>query len=110
VYIFDSLSQFEGAVAETVANGGAPATSLANLPSRFQFRYSALPGGAEPMQVLKSNKIDLYAQDEYKVASNLKLTYGLRATAVSFEDTALENPAVTAMTFANGEKFNNPVK
>jgi hypothetical protein len=106
VYIFDSLSQFEGAVAETVANGGAPATTLANLPSRFQYRYSALPGGAEPMQVLKSNKIDLYAQDEYKVASNLKLTYGLRATAVTFEDTALENTAVTAMTFANGEKFN----
>jgi hypothetical protein len=58
------------------------------------------------MQVLKSNKIDLYAQDEYKVSKNLKLTYGLRATAVSFEDTALENTAVTAMTFANGEKFN----
>ena len=106
VYIFDDLTTFNNAVAETVANGGTPATSLANLPSRFQYRYSALPGGAEPMQVLKSNKIDLYAQDEYKVASNLKLTYGLRATAVSFEDTALENPAVTAMTFANGEKFN----
>ena len=106
VYIFDSLTQFEDAVAETVANGGAPATTLANLPSRFQFRYSALPGGAEPLQVLKSNKIDLYAQDEYKVSNNLKLTYGLRATAVSFEDTALENKAVTAMTFANGEKFN----
>ena len=106
VYIFDSLSQFEAAAAETVTNGGAPATTLANLPSRFQFRYSALPNGAEPMQVLKSNKIDLYAQDEYKVLNNLKLTYGLRATAVSFEDTALENTAVTAMTFANGEKFN----
>lgn len=106
VYIFDSLAAFEGAVAETVANGGAPATSSANLPSRFQYRYSALPGGVEPMQVLKSNKIDLYAQDEYRVTTNLKLTYGIRATAVTFEDTALENTAVTAMTFANGEKFN----
>jgi hypothetical protein len=106
VYIFDSLTAFQGAVAETVANNGAPATTAANLPSRFQFRYSALPGGAEPMQVLKSNKIDVYAQDEYKAADNLKLTFGIRATAVSLVDTALENPAVTAMTFANGEKFN----
>ncbi|NHM02695.1 TonB-dependent receptor [Flavobacterium difficile] len=106
VYIFDTLAAFEGAVAETVANGGAPATTAANLPSRFQYRYSALPGGAEPLQVLKSNKIDIYAQDEYNVSDFLKLTLGVRATAVSFRDTALENPAVTAMTFANGEKFN----
>ena len=106
VYIFDTLAAFEGAVAETAANGGAPATSAANLPSRFQFRYSALPGGAKPLQVLKSNKIDLYVQDEYKATDYLKLTYGIRATAVSFEDTAIENKAVTAMTFANGEKFN----
>lgn len=106
VYIFDTLAAFQGAVAETVANNGAPAITAANLPSRFQYRYSALPGGAEPMQVLKSNKIDIYAQDEYKPTDNLKLTFGIRATAVSFEDTALENPAVTALTFGKGEKFN----
>jgi Carboxypeptidase regulatory-like domain len=104
VYIFDSLADFEAAVAETVTNGLVPSTAA--LPSRFQYRYSALPGGAEPLQILKSNKIDLYAQDEFKALENLKLTFGLRATAVSFKDTALENPAVTALTFANGERFN----
>lgn len=48
----------------------------------------------------------MYFQDEVKVNDQFKFVYGLRATAVSFSDTALENSAVTAMTFANGEKFN----
>lgn len=104
VFIFDSLQNFYDAANESLANGGTP--SINNLPSRTQFRYSALPGGAEPWQVLKSNKYDLYVQDEYKPYDNLKLTFGLRASRIDFDNTALENPAVTAMTFANGEKFN----
>ena len=102
-YIFDSLADFQSA-----ANGVSSPTAVSTgaLPSRFQYRYSALPGNAEPLQVLKSNKIDLYLQDEYKVDDQLKLTYGIRATRLSFENTALENPAVTALTFRNGEKFN----
>ena len=102
--VFNSLDEFYLAANESLASGGAPST--ANLPIRTQFRYSALPGGADPLQTLKSNKIDLYGQDEIKVYDNLRVTLGLRATRVSFEDTALENPLVTAMTFANGEKFN----
>ena len=102
-YIFDSLADFT-----SVANGVSSPTSISTgaLPSRFQYRYSALPGNAEPLQILKSNKFDLYLQDEYKVDDQLKLTYGIRATRISFENTALENPAVTALTFRNGEKFN----
>jgi Carboxypeptidase regulatory-like domain len=103
VYIFDSLADFKDVLNQPLNSTGV---STGALPSRFQLRYSALPGGVEPLQVLKSNKIDLYLQDEYKVDSQLKLTYGIRASRVSFEDTALENPAVTAMTFRNGEKFN----
>ncbi|MDR7209590.1 carboxypeptidase regulatory-like domain-containing protein [Flavobacterium piscis] len=104
VYIFDSLQDFYDAANESANNGGAPST--ANLPSRTQFRYSALPGAVEPLQIYKSNKLDLYAQDEIKLSDRLKVSLGLRATAVWFGDTALENPAVTAMTFANGEQFN----
>ncbi len=104
VYIFDSLSDFTAAANNSAANGNVPSTI--NYPSRFQFRYSALPGAAEPLQILKSNKIDLYVQDEYKVNNQLKLTYGIRASSILFENTALENTAVSAMTFRNGEKFN----
>lgn len=104
VYIFNSLDEFYNAANESIAANGAPST--VTLPFRTQFRYSALAGSAEPLQILQSHKIDLYVQDDFKVNDNLKIIYGVRATAVSFKDTALENPAVTAMTFANGEKFN----
>jgi hypothetical protein len=58
------------------------------------------------MQVLKTQRIDIYGQDEYQATSKLKLTLGLRAAVIDIEPTSLENPAVTAMTFANGEKLN----
>lgn len=106
VYIFNSLNDFYTAARQSVANGGRPSTFA---PSRFQLRYSALPGGVEPMQVLESNRLDLYLQDEYNATQNLKLTFGLRANVISLGNTALENPAITAMTFAGGEKLNTSV-
>lgn len=106
VYVFNSLADFYAAADQSLANGGAPSTATITSPARFQYRYSALPGGEEPLQILKSNKLDLYAQDEIKLSDKFKLSVGLRASRVWFADTALENPAVTAMTFANGEKFN----
>jgi hypothetical protein len=106
VYIFNSLADFYTAANQSLANGGAPSTFV---PARFQFRYSALPGAVEPMQVLKTNRLDLYVQDEYNATQNLKLTFGLRANIISIENTALENKAISAMTFASGEKWNTSV-
>lgn len=104
VYTFNSLNDFYAAANESANNQNRPSTVA--LPARLQFRYSALPNAAEPLQVFKSNKLDLYVQDEMKLSDKFKLTVGLRATSVWFADTALENPAVTALTFANGERFN----
>jgi hypothetical protein len=106
VYIFNSLTDFYTAANQSLANGGAPSTLA---PYRFQYRYSALPGAVDPMQTLKSTRLDIYGQDEYQVNDKLKLTGGLRVAIIDFENTALENPAVTSMTFANGEKFNTGV-
>jgi hypothetical protein len=106
VYVFNSLNDFYAAANESLANGGAPSTTISTMPNKVQFKYSALPGDAEPMQILKSNKLDLYAQDEMKLSDKFKLTVGLRASRIWYADTALENPTVTAMTFADGEKFN----
>ena len=107
VYIFNSLADFYKAANESLANGGRPSTTL---PARFQLRYSALPGGVEPMQVLKTTRVDVYGQDEWNVNKELKLTFGLRANVIAFGNTALENKAVSSMTFAvkdgSGEKFN----
>mgnify|MGYP003582754146 CR=1 FL=1 len=104
VYTFNSLNDFYAAANQSANTGGIPSTTA--LPARLQFRYSALPGAQEPLQIFKSNKLDLYVQDEMKLSDRFKLTVGLRATSVWFADTALENPAVTALTFAQGEKFN----
>jgi hypothetical protein len=106
VYIFNSLNDFYTAANQSLANGGRPSTLA---PFRFQYRYSALPGAVDPMQTLKSTRLDIYGQDEYQVNDKLKLTAGLRVAVIDFENTALENPAVTSMTFANGEKFNTGV-
>ena len=103
VYIFNSLADFYTAANQSLANGGEPSTLV---PSRFQFRYSALPGAIDPMQTLKTDRFDVYGQDEFQANEKLKLTFGLRAAIVSFEQTALENPAVSALTFAGGEKLN----
>jgi hypothetical protein len=106
VYIFNSLNDFYTAANQSLANGGKPSTFA---PARFQFRYSALPGAIEPMQTLKSNRLDVYLQDEYNATRDLKLTFGARVNVIDFENTALENKVVTAMTFANGEKLNTGV-
>ncbi len=106
VYIFNSLADFYAAANQSVANGGQPSTLA---PARFQFRYSALPGAAEPLQVLKTNRLDFYFQDEYSYSQNLKLTFGLRTNIIGFENTALENKAISALTFRNGEKWNTGV-
>jgi hypothetical protein len=36
----------------------------------------------------------------------IKSYFGLRGSRVSFVNTALENPVVTNLSFADGEKFN----
>ncbi len=106
-YIFNSLADFYAAANESAANGFAPST--VHLPARFQFRYSALPGAAEPLQIAKSTKFDMYVQDEYKANDNLKITYGLRTSTVSFTNTSLENPAINGLTFLDGKKYNTKV-
>lgn len=89
VYIFNSLADFVGAV-----NGDSVGVK------RFQYRYSALDGGADPLQVLKVSKIDLYGQDEIKVSKNFTLTAGLRLSYIDLGATeALENKSIADSSF-----------
>jgi len=80
VYIFNSLADFYTAANQSLANGGRPSTLA---PFRFQYRYSALPGAVDPMQTLKSTRLDIYGQDEYQVNDKLKLTAGLRVAIIT---------------------------
>jgi len=87
VYVFNSLADFYSAANATTD------TSPVKL-NLFQYRYSALPGGIEPLQVLEVNKFDLYGQDEIRFSKRFKMTYGLRASVISFVETGLDNPTV----------------
>ncbi len=51
------------------------------------------------MQVLEVSKFDLYAQDDVQMNSKFKFSYGVRAGLVSFVNTALENPVISASPF-----------
>ena len=104
VYVFNSLDQFYAAANESIASGGLP--SVNNIPTRFQLRYSALPDGEEPLQILKSNKIDAYFQDDIKLSDRFKISLGIRSTYIAFDQTGRENTLIKDLTYAGGEKFN----
>lgn len=93
VWVYNSLDDFTKAM-----NGDK--SVVVNL---FQYRYSALPGGVEPLQVLKVNKFDLYAQDDFQVSNKFKLSYGIRASVIAFGNTALENKVISAQTYKDTE-------
>ena len=104
-YVFNSLTDFYTAAGQFAATG-LPSTFI---PARFQLRYSALPGGADVEQILKSDKLDFYIQDEIKFNNRFKMTLGLRASMINFENTAITNPTVANYAFLNGRKFDTGI-
>lgn len=99
VYVFDSLAQFYAASEFGLNNPNVDTSAIKY--NRFQYRYSALPGAAEPLQTMKVNRFDLYAQDEYQVNKRIKLTYGLRAGIIVFDNTGLSNATVDGQNYVD---------
>jgi hypothetical protein len=97
VYIFSSLADFYTAANAFVANPSLTTSPVAI--NRFQFRYSLLPNGADPLQILQITYPGVYLQDEYNVTPNLKITGGIRVDVPFFSNTALENPAISRLSF-----------
>jgi len=62
-------------------------------------------GEAAPGAELTFGMAALYAQDEWKVNHNVKITYGVRMELPFYLDNVEENPAITALTFADGYKM-----
>lgn len=97
VYVYNSLADFYAAANDYLANPTNPVSPVTY--NRFQFRYSALEGAAAPWQVLKTHRIDLYAQDRYQVNDNFNVLVGLRMANIAFENTALENTTITEQDY-----------
>jgi hypothetical protein len=104
VYVFDSLAQFYAASEFGLANPNVDTSAVRY--NRFQYRYSALPGAASPLQTLRVNRYDLYAQDEFQAHKRLKITYGIRAGVIAFDNTGLTNEKVDGQDYVgeDGER------
>lgn len=103
VYVFNSLSDFYNS-ANAYLNGTPDTTTV----SLFQVRWSNIPGQTKPIQPLKVWYVGAYAQDEYMIGRDIKLSAGLRLEVPFFENTGYRNAEVETFTFK--DENGNPVK
>ncbi len=97
VYVYNSLDDFYTDAWDYLANPNHT-TSPVTL-RRFQVRWSNIPGQEKPIQPLEVFYAGVYAQDEWQVNPDLKVTLGLRLDAPKFGDTGFANAEVDGMSF-----------
>jgi hypothetical protein len=97
VFVYNNLEDFYTDANGFLDNPGRD-TSTVTL-RRFQYRYSALPGGAEPVQPTEVTYGGLYLQDEFQATDRLNITLGIRADMPVFGETGFENETVSKQTY-----------
>lgn len=106
VFVYNSLEDFYTDLNDAKANPNRT-TSPVEL-RRFQYRYSALPGGAEPVQPTEVTYAGVYLQDEFAVSPKFNLTGGIRMDIPFFGDTGFENQQVLGQTYRDPD--GNPLQ
>ncbi|KIO77407.1 hypothetical protein TH53_09645 [Pedobacter lusitanus] len=85
---------------------GAATGNQSINPTLYQLTYSTDKNNAVPAPAIFSQMpVAVYAQDEWYVKPNFKLTYGLRLDMPIYTSKIQSNPLVTAATFRDGEKL-----
>jgi outer membrane receptor protein involved in Fe transport len=100
-YVYNSLDDFFRDARGYVADPNRTVGTVAY--DRFQVRFSNIEGLEEPVQPLEVLYAGIYAQDEWQITSNLRVTGGLRLDAPWFGDTGFENADANSMTFRNAD-------
>jgi hypothetical protein len=106
VYVYNSLSDFYTDANGFLANPNRT-TSPVNL-AIFQVRWMNIPGLSEPEQPLGVWYTGAYAQDDWRIGRNFKVTYGLRMDIPFFDNTGYDNSVADQLTFR--DENGNPVQ
>lgn len=100
LYVYETIDDFKAAVNDWIANPNATTSPVPVV--RYNLRYSLLPNGEDPWQVLKTSTYSFYLQDEFQVNERFKLTAGLRGDVFVYSNSTAEdffNPVVGGLTF-----------
>lgn len=72
-------------------------------PLLYQLSYSAVTGDPAPSAKLNAATASVYAQDEYQVKDNFKLTYGIRLDMPFYPTKLPKNQTIADVAFRNNE-------
>jgi hypothetical protein len=95
-YIREGTSYYRYSSVDNFINGADPV----GFGVTYGYNGNDAPGAAATFGLGA-----LYAQDEWQVVPKIKLTYGVRIELPMYLNKMQDNPAISALTFAEGEKM-----